>query len=71
MEIDEQTLKSAIESFERVEDITDIILLGDDGGVRRVIVKWKIGNVEIANTQKQQKIIYYMLGVSVGSIWKR
>jgi len=29
----------AIESFERVEDITDIILLGKDGGVRRIQIK--------------------------------
>jgi len=28
-----------IESFERVEKIKEIILLGEDGGVRRIIIK--------------------------------
>ncbi len=28
----------AIESFERVEEITEIILLGKKGGVRRIIL---------------------------------
>ncbi len=29
----------AIESFERVEKISEIILLGEDGGIRRIILK--------------------------------
>jgi hypothetical protein len=29
-----------IESFERVEEIKEIILLGKDGGIRRIILKW-------------------------------
>ena len=28
-----------IESFERVEEIAEIILLGADGGIRRIIIR--------------------------------
>lgn len=31
----------AIESFERVENISEIILLGENGGIRRIIVEKK------------------------------
>ena len=31
----------AIESFERVEKIAEIILLGVDGGIRRIIINEK------------------------------
>lgn len=37
MNIDEFGLKQAIESFERVEQIQDIIVIGVDGGVRRIM----------------------------------
>ena len=36
MKIDEEGLKQKIDSFERVEEITDIIILGEEGGVRRI-----------------------------------
>lgn len=36
MLIDEKGLKETIESFERVEEINDIIILGAEGGVRRI-----------------------------------
>lgn len=40
MKTDDIELKGdAIESFERVEDIVEIILLGNKGGVRRIILK--------------------------------
>ena len=29
----------AIESFERVDKIIEVILLGGDGGIRRIIIK--------------------------------
>ena len=29
----------SIESFERVERITDVILIGEDGGIRRIQIK--------------------------------
>ena len=39
MRTDDITLKGEpIESFERVEKISEIVLLGEDGGVRRIIV---------------------------------
>ena len=32
----------SIDSFERVEEISEIILIGDKGGIRRIILeKWK------------------------------
>ena len=37
MNIDEENLKKCIEGFERVENISDIIILGDNGGIRRII----------------------------------
>ena len=36
MRIDEKGLKEAIEGFERVEDIQDIIIIGVDEGIRRI-----------------------------------
>lgn len=37
MKTDDLELKGeAVESFERVERITDIILLGEKGGIRRI-----------------------------------
>ena len=40
METTEIELKGeAIESFERVEKIVEVILLGKDGGIRRIIIK--------------------------------
>lgn len=36
MNIDERGLKEAIESFERVEQIQDIIIIGEDEGIRRI-----------------------------------
>jgi len=36
MNIDEQGLKEAIESFERVEQIQDIVIIGCDEGIRRI-----------------------------------
>jgi len=40
METDEIELKGdAIESFERVEHIIEIILIGEKGGIRRIILK--------------------------------
>ena len=40
MKTDELEFKGeAIESFERVEKITEIIILGENGGVRRIILK--------------------------------
>jgi len=42
METKELKLKGeAIESFERVEDITTIILLGNKGGIRRIDLEEK------------------------------
>ncbi len=35
----------AIESFERVEKIKEIILLGDKGGIRRIIFDEKLEDV--------------------------
>ena len=29
----------AIDTFERVEKITEVILLGEDGGIRRIILQ--------------------------------
>ena len=34
--IDDNDLKEMIDSFERVEGITDIIIMGIDGGIRRI-----------------------------------
>ena len=31
--------KNAFDSFERVEEITDVILLGDKGGIRRIMLE--------------------------------
>ena len=40
METEYITLKGAgIDSFERVEKITDVILLGEKGGIRRIIIR--------------------------------
>jgi len=40
MKTEEIELKGeAIESFERVEEIKEIILLGDKGGIRRIILE--------------------------------
>ena len=40
MKINDIELKGeAIESFERVEEIEDIILLGKDGGIRRITLR--------------------------------
>lgn len=36
-----ETLDEVMESFERVEEISDVILLGVDGGIRRIILKEK------------------------------
>jgi hypothetical protein len=36
MNIDEFGLKECIESFERVEQIESIIIVGVDGGIRRI-----------------------------------
>jgi hypothetical protein len=36
MNIDEEGLKEAIEGFERVEQIKDIIIVGEDEGIRRI-----------------------------------
>lgn len=36
MNIDEEGLRRAIEGFERVEQIQDIIIVGCDEGIRRV-----------------------------------
>lgn len=42
MKTDDINLKGdIIESFERVEEIQEIILLGKDGGIRRIIIKEK------------------------------
>jgi len=35
----EKEIKERIESFERVEKIKEIILLGDKGGIRRIILE--------------------------------
>lgn len=34
--IDIKELKDLIRGFERVENITDVIIFGDDGGIRRI-----------------------------------
>lgn len=34
--INHEELKPILEGFQRVEAITDIIVLGEDGGVRRI-----------------------------------
>jgi len=40
MESEELILKGEpIESFERVEDIEEVILLGENGGIRRILIK--------------------------------
>jgi len=40
METEDIMLRGAgIDSFERVERITDVIILGENGGVRRIIIK--------------------------------
>ena len=40
METQEITIKGEmIESFERVEQISEIIILGKNGGIRRIILK--------------------------------
>lgn len=39
MSIDEISPKEAIESFERVEPISDIIIIGIEGGIRRVMIE--------------------------------
>lgn len=36
MKIDKKTLIELIEGFERVEDISDIIIIGENEGVRRI-----------------------------------
>jgi len=36
LSIDIKGINKLIESFERVEEISDIILIGKDGGVRRI-----------------------------------
>lgn len=40
METNDLIIKGeAIDSFERVERIKEIILLGEDGGIRRIIIE--------------------------------
>jgi len=40
METEDIILKGAgVDSFERVEKIKEVILLGEDGGIRRIIIK--------------------------------
>jgi len=36
-----ETLDEVMEGFERVEEISDIILLGVNGGIRRIIMRRK------------------------------
>jgi len=36
MNIDETGLKEIIENFERVEEVSEIIILGEEGGIRRI-----------------------------------
>jgi len=35
----EETLDEVMKGFERVEEIEEVILLGVDGGIRRIILK--------------------------------
>ena len=45
METDNLIIKGdAIESFERVEEIESIILIGKKGGVRRIVLKYGKNN---------------------------
>jgi len=35
----EEDLEEVMKQFERVEKIEEVILLGEDGGIRRIILK--------------------------------
>jgi len=37
--MDKETLDEVMEEFERVENIAEVILLGEDGGIRRIILE--------------------------------
>ena len=45
----------AIESFERVEEIVEIILLGRDGGIRRIILDRRTNDKEKGNNKAVRK----------------
>jgi len=45
-----------IESFERVEGITEIILLGKKGGIRRIILTWNTNAVFVKKKQSIKKM---------------
>lgn len=36
-----ETLDEVMKGFERVEEISEVILLGENGGIRRIILKEK------------------------------
>ena len=38
-------IESPVEEFEREHKITEVILLGDDGAIRRILLEWKIFGV--------------------------